>query len=502
MPRKSKNVTKKLSVRLSLMIVLSVAILLTAALTVMFHYARKAIREEALHNAVQTLDGTILQIDNILLSVEQATGNIYWELLYHQNEPERMTDYCRQLVENNPYVTGCAIAFEPYFFKDRGKYFMTYVHQPSKGRMTSEGMPVNVSDTYGRRPYNEQDWYTITMETGRPSWIDPQHIKEDTADVITSFCLPIWTPGGRKVGVLGVDMELSLLSHIVHNAKPTPHSYCTLLGSDGSFIVHPDSDVFMHQTIFSQMRAEADTSYSEAAQAMMKGQAGFRHFRQKGTDYYVFFKPFRRAAVPGRYTEDLGWNIGIIYPDDDIFRPYNQLLYYVIAIALAGLLLLLLLCQWFTHRQLLPLQLLTTSAQHIAEGHYDTVIPDSRQHDEIGRLQDHFGQMQQALALHIGHLEQLRATLQLRGEQLSKAYGEAKAADRLKTTFLHNLTNQMLGPAGIIAESVDSLYDAAARQDRQTTERLADNIQQQGEAITHALDTLLQDDETELKQTI
>ena len=58
----------------------------------------------------------------------------------------------------------------------------------------------------------------------------------------------------------------------------------------------------------------------------------------------------------GRVTEDLGWSIGIIYPDDDILGDYKRLLYIVLAIVAAGLLLLLVLSQVIAHRHLLPLR--------------------------------------------------------------------------------------------------------------------------------------------------
>ena len=61
----------------------------------------------------------------------------------------------------------------------------------------------------------------------------------------------------------------------------------------------------------------------------------------------------------------------------------------------------------------------------------------------------------------------------------------------MKTTFLHNVSNQMIPPASDISNCVEALYEAATRQDRPAVERLVDDIQQQGETITTTLDTLL-----------
>ena len=76
-----KLLTRTLSLRLSVMIVSAIALLLLASLGIMFYFSRQALKQEALQNAEQTLEGTVQHIDNILLSVEQATGNIYFNII-------------------------------------------------------------------------------------------------------------------------------------------------------------------------------------------------------------------------------------------------------------------------------------------------------------------------------------------------------------------------------------------------------------------------------------
>ena len=111
-----KIINKTLSVKLSLMVVCEIALLLFVALAVMFYFARQTLKAEAMRNAEQTLESTVQHIDNILLSVEQATGNIYWNLLGKMNNRERMFHYCQTVIESNPYIVGCAIAMDPNFY--------------------------------------------------------------------------------------------------------------------------------------------------------------------------------------------------------------------------------------------------------------------------------------------------------------------------------------------------------------------------------------------------
>lgn len=463
--RLPRIIRKTLSIRLSLMVVVAMGILLTASLVVMLHYSRKAVKEEALQKASQTLEGTVQRIDNILLSVEQAAGNIYFNLLPHLGDAEKRKLYMKQLIASNPYIVDCLIAF---------KTDSIYANQP---------------------------WFVNSMASGIPGWQDPAASKIAKHPIIT-FCLPIPGIDGQPIGVMAVDASLSLLSQIVLEAKPSANSYSTLLAGDGSFIVHPDSSKLFHQTIFSLYEDAKDPSVKEAAQAMVSGETGYRPFRKDGTDYYVFYKPFQRAAVTGRSMEKLDWSAGIIYPEDDIFGDYNKLLYYVLIIAFVGLLLLFILCRGLTHHQLKPLLMLTRSAQHIAKGHYDEKIPDTQRQDEIGRLQENFQQMQQSLSAQMSELDSLKATLEERGESLHAAYDRIQRADRMKTAFLHNMTIKMVGPANAISMDVNLLCNYSQEIGPMKADNLADDVQKNGEGIAELLSNLINISDKEMGKEV
>ena len=482
--RLPKIINKTLSVRLSLIVVSAMAILLMATLTVMLYYSKKALKEEALEKVSQTLEGTVQSIDNILLSVEQTTGNIYFNLMPHLDQPDMMYTYCRQIVESNKYVAGCAIAFRENFYQEHDLFMPYFRRENIGGRDT-----IIQVETFANGPYTEQVWYTRPMESARPEWLNPlTGLGNDTGEApIFTFSLPLYGADGKTAGVVGVDVKLSQLSQIVSATKPSANSYCLLLDSDGTFIVRPSGNKSFLQTAFSLYGDDADVG--EAVKAMVSGETGYKPFRLNGIDYYVFFKPFKRAAVPGRSMEKLEWSVGIIYPEDDIFGDYNSLSTYVLAVAVVGLLLLFFCCRVMIHRQLKPLLMLTASAQRIAKGKYNELIPDSRQADEVGRLQDNFQKMQQSLSAYIGELEQLKTTLQQHGEDLNAAYNQAQKADRMKTAFLHNMTNQMIGPAEAIDRDVSALCnDKVGNQD---ISQLSDDIQQKGNTIAELLDNLI-----------
>ena len=466
-------------------------LLLMASMIVMLHYSRKAVKEEATHKAQQALEGMVQNIDNILLSVEQTTGNIFFSMLADMGKPEKMYTYAYQLVEANPYVAGCAIAFEADHFQGHQQFY--YVHRGDSAGIAYASSRIVRDDTFGNKPYTEQSWFKKPMENGKAVWLNPHADMKDADEApIVTYCLPIYAANDnpatdqkwRVVGVIGVDVSRTLLSDIVSKANVSEHAYSTLLDNDGSYIVHPLSNKLTKSAFNIK-----EQSAQEAARAMVSGETGYKPFTLDGNDYYVFYKPFQRIGVPGIPTTEVTWSAGVIYPEDDIFGDYNNLVYLVLAIVVIGLILSFVASALFTHSQLKPLLMLTAKAQRIAKGNLNEPIPDSHREDEIGRLQNNFKLMQQSLATNIGELEQLTNKLKRHGEELSVAYKQAQKANRMKTTFLHNMTNQMMEPSEVISKDVEKLCDTS-----DTTKDMAlltEDIQKNGNAITELLRNML-----------
>ena len=73
--------------RLDRIVISGVVTLLVASLVMMFLVSHRALKREARLNAEQTLEATVQHVDNILLSVEQSTGNIYSEMVNYLCSP-------------------------------------------------------------------------------------------------------------------------------------------------------------------------------------------------------------------------------------------------------------------------------------------------------------------------------------------------------------------------------------------------------------------------------
>ena len=289
-----------LSIRLNLLVVWQMVLLLLLSLAALVYFSRQALINEARSDAEQTLVGTEQHIDNVLMTVEQTTYNVYQDLQWHLDQPDRMFTYCRNIVETYPYIVGCAVAFKPNYYPDH-ELFLAYVHRSDY----EQGTSTLVSATkFGHRPYTEQVWYTQPMSTGRACWTDPLP-EEENEGVTISFCLPIMDRHAECVGVIAVDLPVTLLSQIVHANKPSPNSYSVLLSHNGSYIVHHDDDKLEDvKNALDWTEKNAGAGAHEAAEAMLSGATGFKSFQMNDEDWCVFFhrtayRPFKMECWCG-----------------------------------------------------------------------------------------------------------------------------------------------------------------------------------------------------------
>lgn len=486
----TKKISQTLSLRLSLIVACVVAVLLLVSLAIIFSFSRWELRDKAMRNSENTLEATVQNIDHVLLSVEQSAGNVYWEVMAHLNEPDRMLNYSRRMVECNPYIVGCAIVFKPNYYPGH-ELFMAYVRRKGHSVTTDASSELVVRETFTNRPYTEQVWYTEPMTLGRACWTNPLKNDDTEDEPLATFCLPIFGRDRKPVGVVAVDVAIELLSQIALAAKPSPHSYSTLLSSNGSYIVHPNKEKLKKQNVFAQFATETDASLRLAAKAMMNGESGQQHFVMDGKEWYVVYKPFLRSKVAGRTDDHLGWSVGVVYPDEDIFGDYHRLLYLVLAIAMIGLVLASVLSSMYTHRKLLPLEMLSQAAQQISQGHYDMTIPDTERDDEVGHLQGDFQQMQHSVVSQITELEQLNNQLKERSKELQQANRKAQEADRMKTAFLHQMTYQMVAPADALNNNVSTICQNYHTISAEDATREIESIRQNGNTIVELLDNMI-----------
>ena len=390
-----KYIRRKLSIRVSLWVVLFATIIFTVALGFLFFQSREAVRQEAISHASQILDKTSLRVEGILNRVEVASNMTKWLVSRHPDKADSMFVYSRSMLANNPDFYNCSIAFEPYYFKDKGRYFSAYTKHIGDSLRTIQGG----SDSY---QYFFTDWYLMSTLLDKPSWTEPYmdlDVATNTSEMVTSYCQTIKNKDGQKIGVINTSLSISWLSNTISATKPYPNSYSIMIGRGGTYFVHPDSTKITRQTIFTQTLEHPDTAMVALGHAMQRGEEGMKHMNIDGKDCYVFYKPLGNT----------GCSMAIVCPEKDIFGGFDRLRRSVMAIVITGLLLMLFLFIRIITRELSPLRRLAHEAETIASGHFDAELPNFERIDEIGQLSQSFGNMQQSLVKYIEELKETTA---------------------------------------------------------------------------------------------
>lgn len=470
--------------KLNVQLVVEAVLLLAMLFGILAYFTHQTLRREAVRDAEQTLEGTMLSIDNILLGVEQATCKIYDDLLGHLDDPDRMFAYSRSLVESNANIVGCAICFKPGYYPGKD-LFMAYIHRKSSA--PEDRSTLVTAETFTDRPYTEQVWYAEPMNTGHVGWIDPLKGSATETEPLVTFCLPFSDKSGERIGVIAVDMSIQQLSQIILSSKPSENGYGVLLGQNGSYIVHPDKRKLTDPNIYSQKNRNVDPTEIEAARAMVAGESGMKKFRRDDGDWYVFYQPFKRVGWDGKAHGSMNWSVGVVSPEDDIFGMHNILLWQVFIIAVGGILLFFVLCSWIIRRQLKPMRRLADSARHIAEGNYNEMLPFTQRRDEIGLLQERFKNMQRSLQKQVDDLKEETQRLSQYGGELRSARDKTIEIDAVKTSILHYMADQISAHAENIDKSTTKLCNGYQNLGRKEIIQQVDTIQRNSHALVGLL---------------
>lgn len=429
-------ITRRLSVKLGLSIVLIVAVIFTISASFLFYLTKDYIQQEAIKRATQILDNTALRINDIMGEVETTTDDMGWYIA-SQTNPDSIISDTRKILENNEHFYSCSISMEPYYFKRYGKYFSIYSVRDADSISTAQ---------YGSDEFNyfNIDWYQKPKELQQGYWSDPFLNTNPKADykqeIITSYCRPVYDYNGDFIGVVAIDLQQKWLSQAVTAVAPYPNSSSIMIGTDGKYLVHPDTTKLIHQSIFSDPDPRSRDEVVSLGKEMIAGNSGMRRIVVDGQSAFVFYRPIGNA----------GWSMAIVCPESDVFYGYYKLLYTVWGTIIIGLLFILFVCYLAVRGGISPLSMLAQQSHDIAEGRMDNLLPRTERTDTIGQLQNSFVDMQQSLKAYMNNIHLMNTQMEQRNQELKQANEQAIIADSKKTAFLQDMMHQIRTPLNII----------------------------------------------------
>ena len=321
---------RKLQTRGGVLVLLTAAILMEVGSAVQYYFARNGIRNEVRQRAAFELQVKNLEIKQMLSRVETAAGNLHWVLEESIVNPDSVYPILRHIMEKNPDLTGCAIAFLPDYYPSKGYWYEPYVFRNND---TLENKQIGSAD----HNYLEAPWFTDGLVNPDGLWTEPYIDSDGSEGMVCTYTLPLCDASGRTVAVFGADVSLDWLGDLFEQ-KADVQTY--LFSHAGRVMVCPDSTLVMRITLEETARLHQDTMAAHLNEAVQGGKQGSTNVKYNGEKYYIHYSP-----VGG----NTGWSMALFFPDKEIYKGLHRVSQLLLISMFLGLLLLAFI-MWRTFR--------------------------------------------------------------------------------------------------------------------------------------------------------
>ena len=295
----------------NLTVILAAALLLELTTGVLYYNAQNIIHEMMGRLVRQEMKGIAMNIRKQLSKAEVVINNYTWVVTGDIEEPAWMFESTRRLVEHNPFLHGCGVAFVPNYYPEKGYWFEPYAGRRPDGSVESMQLGSQKHD------YTKLEAYTYTVEHDSDHWSEPYYDPDGAQSVVMTYSSPAHDDKGNIVAVVAADISLEWINDIMD----TPNSYKSIrrfLVSREYKLISGDDDPVYHQALALVRSDDSLTGYLTLTEG--------KHRKQ-----HVFYYPV------GGIT---GWTLICVCSDSEIFAPLRKTHLALLLLSLAGLMLM------------------------------------------------------------------------------------------------------------------------------------------------------------------
>ena len=286
------------------------AIIMEVSVALQYQSAADGIRSEVQHRAETELQMKNLEIQNVLTAIEVAVANLEWDVEQRLSQPDSLYMVTRKTLLDNEIIMGSAVAFEPYYFKEKGRQFSPYTYRDGE-KLESKQLGTDEYD------YHSMEWYTAPMKAGHGWWSEPYFDEGGGEMLMSTYSVPIHDASGRSIGVYTADVSLDWISQVVNARNIYPSTINLMISRTVKIMANPNEDFVMNRTIIEAPLFAEDYTQELILKKMMAGQSGHETmYDSEGEKLYAFYAP-----VEG----DTGWSMAVVCLDSEIYGDLRSL---------------------------------------------------------------------------------------------------------------------------------------------------------------------------------
>ncbi|MEJ1097269.1 MULTISPECIES: SpoIIE family protein phosphatase [unclassified Pseudoxanthomonas] len=380
----------------------NVVLLLLLALTAAW-FGRRAIEEDARLDTRASTQEAAWRLDEALRVVTITTQGVSNLVANSRLDAEELTITLRAMVKATPGCAGGLLILEP---RQRGDaMFARYIAANGRDRDL-------VADGYA---FRDQGWYQRTVAAPAGWWSEP-YLNETAGGVwMVTYNMPLRDPGQGATtrGMVSLDLPLSNLTEMVESMASMPGWRVSLVAPAGTLAMNPEVGVEQRETLDDYIRRVGRHDFAPAAQAVRSRQRlQFVHTDLKsGEKRYTVVEP----------VGDSGWMLLVAQSYELIVARLNHALYLLIAVGVLLALICMLVVRKLARQISRPMERLSDSAAHLAQGHYETPVPHTGGSDEVGQMARTLEHARVSIRQQLHEIEEMGAARQKIESELSIA---------------------------------------------------------------------------------
>ena len=265
--------------------------------------------------------------------MELSAENVFNEVEKHLLSPDAVIEALESESNLNPDVRGYFAAFEPDYFKEKGRWFEPYVHHTDSTNfeMTQVGS--------ARHDYTQSRWYIRAKDLKMPFWSKPYYYYDGT-NISGHYCTyvkPVFDSTGKLACVCGADITFEWLSKELLNIdekcrnvkqvnifrlKRDFEFYSVVFDKDGTCLVHPqDKNVAItDEVILGNLNDHV---------------GGVAEIDISGVPSVVYYGPI----------EGMDWTVAVIASKSDLQKPFTYMSIVLALIAVLGIVTVWVICR-------------------------------------------------------------------------------------------------------------------------------------------------------------
>ncbi|MFP4457944.1 MAG: cache domain-containing protein, partial [Clostridia bacterium] len=384
----------KLGLKVSLIMILVVAILVGGVFTYLINDTRDKDIEAAQNNAdaIARENAAMIKAElETALDAARTTSQLFsaYENLPEEDRRMILNSMLEELLNQNPSFLGVWAVYEPNQLDDMDELFADQEGYDNTGRFIPywyrSNNEIKTEPLVGYETPGDGDYYLRAYESGKEVILDPYTYQVDGKDVLlTTFAAPIFNSNNEVVGATGVDISLDYLNDLAFSKGTYKSTYSFTLANNGVFVTHPK------ETMIGSNILDLDDEFKEQVVNSIENKQEYS-FEDRGLS--TGFGSWKSIIPINIGDTDTSWGAGVVIEMDEILQASQSMMILLIFILL-GLLVLIAFAIIKILKKLVtnPITNLVNVADKIALGDIDVEVKaDSK--DEIGQLANSFGDM-------------------------------------------------------------------------------------------------------------